>query len=130
MAGVLKKLGYDKVDVLGHSMVAASHSNSHSNPEMVRRPGAGFHPLRSDGFYPEMAAAAGGNEAAAMAEQIKETPIYSLTWDCATPGRVSEAPTDGRIYAQTVRLVCRRQKLDHAGMLIYGDSDMFRPSMR
>src|SRR3989440_11869784 len=76
MAGVLKKLGYDKVDVLGYSMgggVAFQFAAQH--PEMVRRLTLVSTPYSQDGFYPEMLpqqAAVG----AAMAGQMKETPMY------------------------------------------------------
>src|ERR1051325_3669062 len=76
MAGVLKKLGYDKVDVLGYSMgggVAFQFAIQH--PEMVRRLVLVSTPFAQDGFYPELLpqqAALG----AAMAEQMKETPMY------------------------------------------------------
>ena len=55
MAGVLKKLGYDKVDVLGYSMgggVAFQFAVPH--PEMVRRLVLVSTPFARDGFYPEM----------------------------------------------------------------------------
>jgi len=59
---VLKKLGYDKVDVLGYSMVAASRFNSPLNiTEMVRRMALVSTPYSQDGFYPEMLPAAGGS---------------------------------------------------------------------
>lgn len=76
MAGVLKQLGYDKVDVLGYSMgggVAFQFAVQH--PEMVRRLVLVSTPFAQDGFYPEMLpqqAALG----AAMAEQMKDTPMY------------------------------------------------------
>ena len=76
MAGVLKKLGYDKVDVLGYSMgggVAFQLATQH--PQMVRRLALVSAPFAQDGFFPEMLpqqAAVG----AAMAEQMKETPMY------------------------------------------------------
>src|SRR5919197_120852 len=55
MAGVLKKLGYDKVDVLGYSMgggVAFQFAAQH--PEMVRRLVLVSTPFSQDGFYAEM----------------------------------------------------------------------------
>jgi pimeloyl-ACP methyl ester carboxylesterase len=76
MAGVVKKLGYDKVDVLGYSMgggVAFQFAAQH--PQMVRRLALVSIGYSQDGFYPEMLpqqAAVG----AAMAEQMKETPMY------------------------------------------------------
>src|SRR5436189_488312 len=76
MAGVLKKLGYDKVDVLGYSMgggVAFQFGVQH--PEMVRRLVLVSTPFAQDGFYPEMLPQQAALSAA-MAEQLKETPIY------------------------------------------------------
>jgi pimeloyl-ACP methyl ester carboxylesterase len=76
MAGVLNKLGCERVDVLGYSMgggVAFQFAVQH--PEMVRRLVLVSTPFSQDGFYPEMLpqqAAVG----AAMAEQMKETPMY------------------------------------------------------
>src|SRR5687768_17074077 len=76
MASVLKKLGYDKVDVLGYSMgggIAFQFAVQH--PAMVRRLALVSTPYAQNGFYPEMLpqqAALG----AAMAEQMKETPMY------------------------------------------------------
>src|SRR5436309_14367060 len=76
MAGVLKKLGYDRVDVLGYSMgggVAFQFAAQHQ--EMVRRMALVSTPYSQDGFYPEMLpqqAAVG----AAMLEQMKGTPMY------------------------------------------------------
>src|SRR3984893_10074227 len=76
MAGVLKKLGYDKVDVLGYSLgggVAFQFAAQHA--EMVRRLALVSTLFAQDGFYTEMLpqqAALG----AAMAEQMKQTPMY------------------------------------------------------
>ncbi len=76
MAGVLKQLGYDKVDVLGYSLgggVAFQFAAQH--PEMVRRLALVSTLFAQDGFYPEMLpqqAVVG----AAMAEHMKETPMY------------------------------------------------------
>src|SRR3989442_13210524 len=55
MAGVLKKLGYDKVDVLGYSLgggVAFRFAAQH--PDMVRRLPLVSTVFAQDGFYPEM----------------------------------------------------------------------------
>ena len=94
MAGVLKKLGYDKVDVLGYSMgggVAFQLAAQH--PKMVRR-------LALVWFYPEILpqqAALG----AAMAEQMKENADLQIVRGiCAASGRISEAARPGgRVYA-------------------------------
>src|SRR5688572_10626025 len=77
MAGVLKKLGYDKVDVLGYSMGAGvAFQLAAQHPQRVRRLALVSAGYSQDGFYPEMLpqqAAVG----AAMAEQMKETPMYT-----------------------------------------------------
>jgi len=129
MAGVFKKIGYDKVDVLGYSMgggVAFQFAVRH--PQMVRRLVLVSTPFAQDGFYPEMLpqqAALG----AAMAEQMKETPIYK-SYAAIAPhpeefpklldqmGAYMRKPYD---WSADVR------KLTMPVMLIYGDSDMFRP---
>ncbi len=129
MAGVLKKLGYDKVDVLGYSMgggVAFQFAAQH--PEMVRRLALVSTPFSQDGFYPEMLpqqAALG----AAMAEQMKQTPMYK--------SYVAIAPHPEEFPKLLDRMGAYMRKpydwssdvknLTMPVMLIYGDSDMFRP---
>jgi len=129
MAGVLKKIGYDKVDVLGYSMgggVAFQFGVQH--PEMVRRLVLVSTPFAQDGFYPEMLPQQAALSAA-MAEQMKETPIYK-SYAAIAPhpeefpklldqmGAYMRKPYD---WSADVR------KLTMPVMLIYGDSDMFRP---
>jgi pimeloyl-ACP methyl ester carboxylesterase len=78
MAIIIKELGYKQVDVLGYSMggsVAFRLAVQH--PDAVRRLVIVSAPYAREGFYPEMLpqqAAVG----AAMAEQMKETPMYKL----------------------------------------------------
>jgi pimeloyl-ACP methyl ester carboxylesterase len=129
MAGVLKKLGYDKVDVLGFSMgggVAFQFAAQH--PEMVRRLVLVSTPFSQDGFYPEMLpqqAALG----AAMAEQMKETPMYKSY--AAIAPHPEEFPTlldrMGAYMRKPYDWSADVKKLTMPVMLIYGDSDMFRP---
>src|SRR2546425_10810219 len=129
MAGVLKKLGYDKVDVLGYSMgggVAFQFAAQH--PEMVRRLALVSAPYSQDGFYPEMLpqqAAIG----AAMAEQMKETPMYKSYM------AIAPHPEDFPKLLNQMGAYMRKpydwsadvKKLTMPVMLIYGDSDMFHP---
>src|SRR3989449_11575210 len=129
MAGVLKKLGYDKVDVLGYSMgggvafqVAAQH------PEMVRRLALVSAPYSQDGFYPEMLplqAAIG----AAMAEQMKETPMYKSYMAIAPHPEEFPKLLDkmGAYMRKSYDWSADVKKLTMPVMLIYGDSDMIRP---
>ena len=129
MAGVLKKLGYDKVDVLGYSMgggVAFQFAVQH--PEMVRRLVLVSTPFSQDGFYPEMLpqqAAVG----AAMAEQMKETPMY-MSYVAIAP-HPEEFPKlldqMGAYMRKPYDWSTDVKKLTMPVMLIYCDSDMFRP---
>ena len=129
MAGVLKKLGYEKVDVLGYSMgggVAFQLAVQH--PVMVRRLLLVSTPFAQDGFYPEMLpqqAALG----AAMAEQMKETRMYK------SYAAIAPHPEDFPKLLDQMGAYMRKpydwsadvKKLTMPVMLIYGDSDMFRP---
>jgi pimeloyl-ACP methyl ester carboxylesterase len=129
MAVILKQLGYEQVDVLGYSLgggvafrLAAQH------PGLVRRlvlVSAGY---AQDGFYPEMLpqqAAVG----AAMADAMKETPMYK------SYVAVAPHPEDFPRLLDRMGAYMRKaydwsddvKKLTMPVMLIYGDSDMFRP---
>src|SRR5438309_8737883 len=129
MAGVLKKIGYDKVDVLGYSMgggVALQFAIQH--PEMVRRLVLVSTPYSQDGFYPEMLpqqAALG----AAKAEQMKETPIYQSYVAIAPHPEEFPKLLDqmGAYMRKPYDWSAEVKKLTMPVMLIYGDSDMFRP---
>jgi len=129
MAGVLKKLGYDKVDVLGYSMgggVAFQFAAQH--PKMVRRLVLVSTPFSQDGFYPEMLpqqAAVG----AAMAEQMKETPMYKSYVAIAPHPEDFPKLLDqmGAYMRKSYDWSADVKKLTMPVMLIYGDSDMFRP---
>jgi pimeloyl-ACP methyl ester carboxylesterase len=129
MAGVLKKLGYDKVDVLGYSMgggVAFQFAAQH--PEMVRRLVLVSTPFSQDGFFPEMLpqqAALGG----AMAEQMKGTPIYKSYVAIAPHPEDFPKLLDqmGAYMRKSYDWSADVKKLTMPVMLIYGDSDMFRP---
>src|SRR5919198_2077449 len=129
MAGVLKKLGHDKVDVLGYSMgggVAFQFAAQH--PEMVRRLVLVSTPFSQDGFYPEMLpqqAALG----AAMAEQMKETPMYKSYVAIAPHPEDFPKLLDqmGAYMRKSYDWSADVKKLTMPVMLIYGDSDMFRP---
>ena len=129
MAALVKALGHPQVDVLGYSMgggVAFRLAVQH--PEAVRRMVLVSCAYAQDGFYPEMLpqqAAVG----AAMADQMKETPMYKSYM------AVAPNPKDfPRLLDQMGSWM--RQSYDWSGdvaklkmpvMLIYGDSDMYRP---
>jgi pimeloyl-ACP methyl ester carboxylesterase len=128
MAVILKQLKYDQVDVMGYSMGGAvAFRLAVQHPERVRRlvlVSAGY---AQDGFHPEMLpmqAAVG----AAMADQMKESPMYK-GYAAIAPhpedfpklldrmGELMRTPYD---WSEDVK------KLKMPVMLIYGDSDMFR----
>jgi pimeloyl-ACP methyl ester carboxylesterase len=129
VASVLKQLGYKNVDVIGYSFgggVAFRLAVQH--PEMVRRlalVSAGF---ASEGFYPEMREQqkqVGAN----MAEQMKETPMYkSYVAVAPKPGdfpRLLDAMGD--LMRERYDYSADVKKLTMPTMLIFGDSDMYRP---
>jgi pimeloyl-ACP methyl ester carboxylesterase len=129
MAGVLKKLGYDQVDVLGYSMgggVAFQFAIQH--PQMVRQlvlVAAGY---ARDGFHAEMLpqqAAVG----AAMAEQMKETPMYKSYVAIAPHPEEFPKLLDqmGALMRKPYDWSADVRRLTMPVMLIYGDSDMYRP---
>lgn len=129
MAGVVKKLGYDKVDVLGYSMgggVALQFAFQH--PEMVRRLVLVSTPYAQDGFYPEMLPRQAALSAA-MAEQMKDTPIYKSY--AAVAPHPEEFPKlldqMGAYMRKSYDWSADVRKLTMPVMLIYGDGDMFRP---
>lgn len=129
MAALLRELGFAKVDVLGYSMggmIAFRLGVQH--PEAVRRLAlisAGF---ARDGFYPELLAMQAG-VGAGMVEQMKETPMYTSYM------AVAPKPDDfPRLLDQMGALMrtpydwsAEVTKLKGPVMLVYGDSDMYRP---
>jgi pimeloyl-ACP methyl ester carboxylesterase len=129
MAEVLHRLGYDQVDVLGYSFgggVAFRLAVQH--PERVRRlaiVSAGF---ARDGFYPEMLPMQ-AQVGAAMAEQMKETPMYRSYM--AVAPRPEDFPRlldrMGELMRTTYDWSEDVKTLKMPVMLVYADSDMYRP---
>jgi pimeloyl-ACP methyl ester carboxylesterase len=129
MAEILTKLGYKKVDVMGYSMgggVAFRLGAQH--PDAVRRlviASAGF---AQDGFYPEMLPMQ-AQVGAAMADAMKDTPMYQ------SYKKIAPKPEDFPKLLDRMGELMRKpydwsddvKKLTMPVMLVYGDSDMFRP---
>ena len=129
MAAVLRKLGYQQVDAFGYSMgggVAFRLAVQH--PEMVRRlvlVSAGY---AQDGFYPEMLPMQ-AQVGAAMAEHMKDTPMYKSYM------AVAPKPADFPRLLDRMGELMRKpydwsedaKKLTMPVMLVYADSDMYRP---
>ncbi|MGH7445721.1 MAG: alpha/beta fold hydrolase [Longimicrobiales bacterium] len=129
MAVILNALGHEQVDVLGYSLgggVAFRLAVQH--PEMVRRlalVSAGF---AQDGFYPEMLPMQ-AQVGAAMAEQMKGTPMYE-SYVAVAPhpedfpkllDRMGAAMREPYNWAEDVKTLAMPV------MLVFGDSDMYRP---
>jgi len=126
---VLTQLGFKNVDVMGYSFgggVAFRLAVQH--PDMVRRlalVSAGF---ASESFYPEMREQQ-KQVNANFAEQMKATPMYT------SYVAVAPKPDDFPRLLQAMGDLMREhydysadvKKLTMPTMLIFGDSDMYRP---
>jgi pimeloyl-ACP methyl ester carboxylesterase len=128
MAGVLKKLGYDKVDVLGYSMgggVGFQFAVQH--PQMVRRLALASAGYAQDGFHPEMLPQQAA-VSAAMAEHMKETPMYQSYVAIAPKPEEFPKLLDqmGALMRKPYDYSADVKKLTMPVMIIFGDSDMYR----
>ena len=129
MAVVLDELGHGQVDVLGYSMGGGvAFQLAVQRPETVRRlvlVSAGY---AQDGFYPEMLPMQ-AQVGAAMAESMKETPMYKSY--VAVAPRPSDFPrlldTMGAWMRKPYDWSSDVARLKMPVMLVYGDSDMYRP---
>ena len=129
MAVLLERLGYRQVDAMGYSLgggVAFRLAVQH--PELVRRLVLVSTGFSQDGFYPEMLpqqAAVSG----AVADQMKGTAMYE-SYVAVAPhpedfprllDRMGEAMRQSQDFSQDVK------RLRMPVMLVFADSDMFRP---
>ncbi len=129
MAAILRELGYREVDAMGYSLgggVAFRLAVQH--PQLVRRlvlVSAGF---ARNGFYPEMLPMQ-AQVGAAMADAMKDTPMYQ------SYVAVAPHPEDFPKLLDRMGVLMRTdydwsedaKKLSMPTMLIFGDSDMYRP---
>lgn len=130
MAQILKALEFKQVDVLGYSLggsVAIRLALRH--PEMVRRLVLVSTGFALDGFYPEMLTEM-ATLGADMAEALKTTPMYASY--IAIAPNPDEFP---KLLDQTGNLMRKPydwrdevRGLTMPVMLVYGDSDVFRPA--
>lgn len=129
MAVILKELGYSQVDAMGYSMgggVAFRLAVQH--PETVRRLvllSAGF---AQDGFYPEMLPMQ-AQVGAAMADMMKGTPMYESYVAVAPDPDAFPELLDrmGAMMREPYNFADDVKTLKMPVMLVYGDSDMYRP---
>src|SRR5688500_11671450 len=129
LAIVLKQLGYEKVDVVGYWFGGgAAFRLPRGQRALARRRALASAPHAPDGVLPEMLPQR-AQVAAAMAEAMKETPMY-ISYAAVAPrpqdfprlldgmGELMRTPYD---WSEDVK------KLQMPVMLIYSDSDMIRP---
>ncbi|MES2939228.1 MAG: alpha/beta hydrolase [Pseudomonadota bacterium] len=129
MARILEQLGHGQVDVMGYSLgggvgfrLAAQH------PQRVRRLVLVSTGYAQDGFFPEMLPMQ-AQVGAAMADMMKETPMYK------SYAAVAPRPQDFPKLLDQMGAFMRKPydysedvgKLAMPVMLVYGDSDMYRP---
>ena len=126
---VLDRLGFKQVDVVGYSFGGGAGLRlAIQHPTVVRRLTVISAPYAQNGFFPEMLpqqAAVG----AAMAEQMKETPMYK-SYVAVAPN-----PKDFPRLLDRMGEYMRRpydwseevKRLSMPVMLVYGDADMVRP---
>ena len=126
---VLDRLGFKQVDVAGYSFGGgAALRLAIQHPAVVRRLVVASAPYAQSGFFPEMLPQQAA-VSAAMAEQMKETPMYK-SYVAVAPNpkdfprlldRMGEYMRRSYDWAEEVK------RLSMPVMLVYGDSDMIRP---
>ena len=129
MAAILKKLGYGPVDVVGYSMGAGvAFQLAAQHPQQVRRLVLVSGSFAKDGFYPEMVEAQ-AQVSSKLADSMKDTPMYK------SYAAVAPNPSDfpklldamGDMMKKPFDWSADAPKLTMPVMLVYGDSDMYRP---
>ena len=129
MAVILKKLGYGPVDVMGYSMGAGvAFQLAVQHPGQVRRLVLVSGSFAKNGFYPEMLEAQ-AQISSKMAESMKDTPMFK------SYAAVAPKPSDfpklldamGELMKKPFDWTADVPKLTMPVMLVYGDSDMYRP---
>ena len=129
LAVIVRALGINQVDVAGYSFGGgAALRLAVQHPALVRRLVIASAPYAQNGFFPEMLpqqAAVG----AAMAEGMKETPMYKSY--VAVAPRPQDFPrlldAMGAFMRQSYDWSADVKKLTMPVMLVFGDSDMIRP---
>ena len=129
MAAIVKRLGHDRVDVVGYSFGGViALRMAIQNPDRVRRLVVVSAPYSDDGFYaamkPQQAAVS-----AQMAPMMKDTPMYKSY--AAVAPKVDDFPrlldTMGAYMRAKYDWSAEVKGLKMPVMLVYGDSDMITP---
>jgi pimeloyl-ACP methyl ester carboxylesterase len=129
MATLTKRLGHAKVDVLGYSLGGGvALRMAIQKPEAVRRLVLVSTPFADDGFYADMRVQQKALTAK-LAPMMKDTPMYkSYVKVAPKPGDFPRLlQTLGDFMRQSYDWSSELMKLKGPVMLVYGDSDMFRP---
>jgi pimeloyl-ACP methyl ester carboxylesterase len=129
LAVVLDRLGFKQVDVAGYSFGGGAGLRlAIQHPTVVRRLVVISAPYAQSGFFPEMLPQQAA-VSAALADQMKETPMYK-SYVAVAPN-----PKDFPRLLDRMGEYMRRpydwseeiKKLSMPVMLVYGDADMVRP---
>jgi pimeloyl-ACP methyl ester carboxylesterase len=129
MAELIKRLGFSQVDVMGYSLGAAvAFRLAVQHPAAVRRLVLVSMCFSTEGFFPELLPLQ-AQVGSAMAPMMKDTPMYQ------SYVKVAPNPEDFPRLLDRLGAYMRKQynwiddvkKLQAQTMLVYGDSDMFRP---
>jgi len=129
MAAIVKTLGYDRVDVMGYSLgggVAFRMAIQH--PEAVRRLVLISTGYAANGFYDEMRPQQ-AQVSAAAAPFMKDTPMYKSYVAVAPHPEDFPKLLDalGNFMRVDYDFSADVPKLTMPVMLVYGDSDMYKP---
>jgi len=129
MDELTQRLGHPKVDVLGYSLGGGvALRMALQKPDSVRRLVLVSTPFSSDGYYPGIKKQQAG-VSAKMAPMMKDTPMHKSY--VAVAPNPEEFPrlldTIGDFMKRHYDWSAEIPKLKMPVMLVYGDSDMFRP---
>ena len=129
LAFVLDKLGFKQVDVAGYSFGGGAGLRlAIQHPTVVRRLAVISAPYAQNGFFPEMLPQQAA-VSSAMAEQMKETPMYKSYVAVAPNPKDFPRLLDrmGEYMRRSYDWADEVKGLKMPVMLVYGDSDMIRP---
>jgi pimeloyl-ACP methyl ester carboxylesterase len=130
IAALIKYLGIEKADVMGYSLgggVALRTAIQH--PEKVRRLIVVSAVYKRDGWYPEILAAM-AQSGPATAEQMKQTPMYTIY------AGVAPKPADWPVLFTKLGVLLRQDydwspevsAIKAPTLLVFGDADAVRPA--
>ncbi len=129
MAVLVKRLGHPKVDVLGYSLGGGvAFQMAAKKPESVRRLVLVSTAFSDDAYYAELKALQ-VQVSGKAAPMMKDTPMYKSY--AAIAPKVSDFPrlldALGEFMRSKYDVSAEVPRLKMPVMLVYGDSDMFRP---